>query len=314
MDVEYACNSVLNAIEVAEALGARQGRCRDGPRRVRRSAPSRAVRWGRPRAARPTCSPPRATPCPDAGAAVLVRRATAAEADARDGSGAPAPRGILRERVRGRVDALGRRHACRGRHRAPASRPRAHLLRDRRVAAAGRVPRARAGGRPRGRARPCGRLIVDGVALVAVHQVAVAYLDDVPRPPRSACRPGARWSPSPTTATSPPRRSRSSSRDRARDGAGRAGRRRRARRPRGRHQHRRDGGAAVSTRRFTRGVETSYAAARRRPARARRGARDRGDAGGAARPAGHGLRPRRRGQRVVGRHRRPRCARPRPGA
>src|SRR5690606_20570145 len=91
MDVKNACNSVLNAIEVAEALV--------GTGRYRRvlvasgEAPSRAVRWDVPDRETYLLSAPGYT-MSDAGAALLVRPTTPAERSARDEHG-PAPRGIL---------------------------------------------------------------------------------------------------------------------------------------------------------------------------------------------------------------------------
>src|SRR5690606_35477566 len=84
--------SVINAVAVAESLIATG---RYGTVLVAcGEAPSRAVRWDVPDRATYLLSAPGYT-MSDAGAAVLVRRATPAEADARDASGTPAPRGIL---------------------------------------------------------------------------------------------------------------------------------------------------------------------------------------------------------------------------
>lgn len=101
MDVKNACNSVLNAIEVAEALVA-TGRyttvlvaCGE--------APSRAVRWDVPDRATYLLSAPGYT-MSDAGAAVLVQRAprqgdgSAAGAAQGSGSCGDRPRGILARR------------------------------------------------------------------------------------------------------------------------------------------------------------------------------------------------------------------------
>ncbi len=173
MDVKNACNSVLNAIEVAEALVATG---RYGTVLVAcGEAPSRAVRWDVPDRATYLLSAPGYT-MSDAGAAVLVRRATAAEADARDGSGAPAPRGILASAFGaesthwdvGMLPGGGTAH--------PRDLERTYFeidgsrLRDAFLALGPGVvldALGRAG------------LTWDDVALVAVHQVAVAYLDDV---------------------------------------------------------------------------------------------------------------------------------------
>lgn len=173
MDVKNACNSVLNAIEVAEAL---IGTGRYATVLVAcGEAPSRAVRWDVPDRATYLLSAPGYT-MSDAGAAVLVRRATPAEADARDASGAPAPRGILASAFGaesthwdvGMLPGGGTAH--------PRDLERTYFeidgsrLRDAFLALGPGVvldALSRAG------------LAWDDVALVAVHQVAVAYLDDV---------------------------------------------------------------------------------------------------------------------------------------
>src|SRR5690606_18882062 len=173
MDVKNACNSVLNALEVAEALVA-TGRYRT-VLIASGEAPSRAVRWDVPDRATYLLSAPGYT-MSDAGAAVLVRRATPAEADARDASGAPAPRGILASAFGaesthwdvGMLPGGGTAH--------PRDLERTYFeidgsrLRDAFLALGPGVvldALGRAG------------LTWDDVALVAVHQVAVAYLDDV---------------------------------------------------------------------------------------------------------------------------------------
>ncbi|WP_277211894.1 3-oxoacyl-ACP synthase III family protein [Isoptericola croceus] len=173
MDVKNACNSVLNAIEVAEALiGA--GRyatvlvaCGE--------APSRGVRQDVPDRATYLLSAPGYT-MSDAGAAVLVRRATPDEAGARDAQGRPAPRGILASAFGadsqhwdvGMLPGGGTAH--------PRDPERTYFeidgsrLRDAFLALGPDVvleALERAG------------VTWDDVALVAVHQVAVAYLDDV---------------------------------------------------------------------------------------------------------------------------------------
>ncbi|MCB7137867.1 3-oxoacyl-ACP synthase III family protein [Cellulosimicrobium marinum] len=173
MDVKNACNSVLNAIEVAEALVAtgRYGTvliaCGE--------APSRAVRWDVPDRATYLLSAPGYT-MSDAGAAVLVRRATPAEARARDVAGRAAPRGILASAFGaesthwdvGMLPGGGTAH--------PRDLDRTYFeidgsrLRDAFLALGPGVVLD---------ALRRARLTWDDVALVAVHQVAVAYLDDV---------------------------------------------------------------------------------------------------------------------------------------
>ncbi|WP_407317152.1 ketoacyl-ACP synthase III [Isoptericola halotolerans] len=173
MDVKNACNSVLNAIEVAEALVGAGGyrtvliTCGEAPTRgVRRDVPDRATYL---------LSAPGYT-ISDAGAAVLVRRATPEESGARDAQGRPAPRGILAsafgaDSTRWDVGMLpggGTAH--------PRDPERTYFEID--------------GSRLREAFLALGPDVVhqaleragvtwDDVALVAVHQVAVAYLDDV---------------------------------------------------------------------------------------------------------------------------------------
>ncbi|WP_265522224.1 3-oxoacyl-ACP synthase III family protein [Oerskovia flava] len=168
MDVKNACNSVLNALEVAEALVA-TGRyatilvaCGE--------APSRAVRWDVPDRATYVLSAPGYT-MSDAGAAVLVRRATAGDQQAEGG-----PRGILASAFGaesshwdvGMLPGGGTAH--------PRDVDRTYFeidgsrLREAFLALGPDVildALARAG------------MTWDDVALVAVHQVALAYLDDV---------------------------------------------------------------------------------------------------------------------------------------
>lgn len=173
MDVKNACNSVLNAIEVAEALVATG---RYGTVLVASGeAPSRAVRWDVPDRATYLLSAPGYT-MSDAGAALLVRRATPEEAGARDGEGRPAPRGILASAFGadsthwdvGMLPGGGTAH--------PRDLDRTYFEID--------------GSRLREAFLALGPGVVldaleragvtwDDVALVAVHQVAVAYLDDV---------------------------------------------------------------------------------------------------------------------------------------
>lgn len=173
MDVKNACNSVLNALEVAEAL---IGTGRYATVLVASGeAPSRAVRWDLPDRATYLLSAPGYT-MSDAGAAVLVRRATEADASARDADGSPAPRGILASAFGaesthwdvGMLPGGGTAHPRdleRTYFEIDGSRLREAFL----ALGPGVVLDAldRAG------------LTWDDVALVAVHQVAVAYLDDV---------------------------------------------------------------------------------------------------------------------------------------
>ncbi|MFV2143476.1 3-oxoacyl-ACP synthase III family protein [Isoptericola sp. G70] len=173
MDVKNACNSVLNGIEVAEALiGA--GRyatvlvaCGEAPTRgVRHDVPDRATYL---------LSAPGYT-MSDAGAAVLVRRATPEEAGARDEQGRPAPRGILAsafgaDSTRWDVGMLpggGTAH--------PRDPERTYFEID-----GSRLREAFLALGPDVVLRALAQAGVtwDDVALVAVHQVAVGYLEDV---------------------------------------------------------------------------------------------------------------------------------------
>ena len=173
MDVKNACNSVVNAIEVAEALVARG---RYGTVLVAcGEAPSRAVRWDVPDRATYLLSAPGYT-MSDAGAALLLRRATAADAGAVDGAGRAAPRGVLAAAF-----------AAESRHWDVGMLPGGGTAHPRDV---DRTYFEIDGGRLREAFLALGPDVVlralaeagvtwDDVALVAVHQVAVAYLDDV---------------------------------------------------------------------------------------------------------------------------------------
>ncbi|WP_240666430.1 3-oxoacyl-ACP synthase III family protein [Oerskovia turbata] len=176
MDVKNACNSVLNAIEVAEALVA-AGRyatvliaCGE--------APSRAVRWDVPDRATYVLSAPGYT-MSDAGAAVLVRRAprpvVGTSGDGTSGA-APAPAGILASAFGAESTHWDVGMLPGGGTAFPRDLDRTYFeidgsrLRDAFLALGpGVILEAldRAG------------LTWDDVALVAVHQVAVAYLADV---------------------------------------------------------------------------------------------------------------------------------------
>ena len=165
MDVKNACNSVLNGIEVAEALIA-TGRyatvlvaCGE--------APSRAVRWDVPDRATYLLSAPGYT-MSDAGAAVLLRRATPADAAAGRGVLAAAFTAESRHWDVGMLPGGGTAH--------PRDVGRSYFEID--------------GARLREAFLALGPDVVldalaqagvtwDDVALVAVHQVAVAHLDDV---------------------------------------------------------------------------------------------------------------------------------------
>ncbi|WP_344008198.1 3-oxoacyl-ACP synthase III family protein, partial [Isoptericola halotolerans] len=173
MDVKNACNSVLNGIEVADAL---IGTGRYGTVLVAcGEAPSRGVRRDVPDRAAYLLSAPGYT-MSDAGAAVLVRRATADEAGAVDERGRPAPRGILASAFGadsthwdvGMLPGGGTAH--------PRDPDKTYFEID--------------GSRLREAFLALGPDVVlealrragvtwDDVALVAVHQVAVAYLEDV---------------------------------------------------------------------------------------------------------------------------------------
>ncbi len=187
MDVKNACNSVLNAIEVAEALVA-TGRyatvliaCGE--------APSRAVRWDVPDRATYLLSAPGYT-MSDAGAAVLVQRAPGRSegwepaAEAGDRLGSAHGRGACGDRPRGILaSAFGAESSHwdvgmlpGGGTAFPRDLDRTYFeidgsrLRDAFLALGPGVildALVRAG------------LTWDDVALVAVHQVAVAYLADV---------------------------------------------------------------------------------------------------------------------------------------
>ncbi|MFJ2297197.1 3-oxoacyl-ACP synthase III family protein [Oerskovia paurometabola] len=185
MDVKNACNSVLNAIEVAEALVAtgRYGTvliaCGE--------APSRAVRWDVPDRATYLLSAPGYT-MSDAGAAVLVRRApqpvvgTSGDGASDDGasgdgaSGDAPPAGILASAFGAESTHWDVGMLPGGGTAFPRDLDRTYFeidgsrLRDAFLALGpGVILEAldRAG------------LTWDDVALVAVHQVAVAYLADV---------------------------------------------------------------------------------------------------------------------------------------
>jgi len=179
MDVKNACNSVLNAIEVAEALVA-TGRyttvlvaCGE--------APSRAVRWDVPDRATYLLSAPGYT-MSDAGAAVLVQRAprqgdgSAAGAAQGSGSCGDRPRGILASAFGAESSHWDVGMLPGGGTAFPRDLDRTYFeidgsrLRDAFLALGPGVildALVRAG------------LTWDDVALVAVHQVAVAYLADV---------------------------------------------------------------------------------------------------------------------------------------
>ena len=187
MDVKNTCNSVLNAIEVAEALVA-TGRyatvliaCGE--------APSRAVRWDVPDRATYLLSAPGYT-MSDAGAAVLVQRAPGRSegwepaAEAGDRLGSAHGRGACGDRPRGILaSAFGAESSHwdvgmlpGGGTAFPRDLDRTYFeidgsrLRDAFLALGPGVildALVRAG------------LTWDDVALVAVHQVAVAYLADV---------------------------------------------------------------------------------------------------------------------------------------
>lgn len=175
MDVKNACNSVLNAIEVAEALVAtgRYGTvliaCGE--------APSRAVRWDVPDRATYLLSAPGYT-MSDAGAAVLVRRAPRPVVGASgDGASDDAPpAGILASAFGAESTHWDVGMLPGGGTAFPRDLDRTYFeidgsrLRDAFLALGpGVILEAldRAG------------LTWDDVALVAVHQVAVAYLADV---------------------------------------------------------------------------------------------------------------------------------------
>jgi len=172
MDVKNACNSVLNALEVAEALVAAGSY--SNVLVVSGEAPSRAVRWDIPDRETYLLSAAGFT-MSDAGAALLVRPTTAAERTARDEHG-PAPRGILASAFGadsgkwdvGMLPGGGTAH--------PRDLSRTYFEID--------------GSRLREAFLSLGPAVVlealdragltwDDVALVAVHQVAVAYLEDV---------------------------------------------------------------------------------------------------------------------------------------
>ncbi|MHA7135521.1 3-oxoacyl-ACP synthase III family protein [Oerskovia turbata] len=180
MDVKNACNSVLNAIEVAEALIAtgRYGTvliaCGE--------APSRAVRWDVPDRATYRLSAPGYT-MSDAGAAVLLRRAPEPVAGQGTGAGAGAaaapdsrtraPRGILASAFGAESTHWDVGMLPGGGTAFPRDTERSYFeidgarLRDAFLALGPGVildALDRAG------------LTWDDVALVAVHQVAVAYL------------------------------------------------------------------------------------------------------------------------------------------
>lgn len=175
MDVKNACNSVLNALEVAEAL-IRTGRY--GCVLVASGeAPSRAVRWDVPDRATYLRSAAGYT-MSDGGAAVLVRAAAMgiAAAGAADAGAGAAPAGILASAFAaesahwtiGTLPGGGTAHprdADRTYFDIDGSRLREAFL----ALGPGTVldVLARAG------------LTWDDVALVAVHQVAVTYLADV---------------------------------------------------------------------------------------------------------------------------------------
>ncbi len=174
MDVKNACNSVLNALEVANALIAA------GSYRavlvVSGEAPSRAVRWDVPDRETYLTSAAGYT-MSDAGAALLVRPTTAAERDARDDHG-PAPRGILASAFGADSSKWDVGMLPGGGTAFPRDLERTYFEID--------------GSRLREAFLALGPEVVlealdraglgwDDVALVAVHQVAVAYLDDVHR-------------------------------------------------------------------------------------------------------------------------------------
>ncbi len=171
MDVKNACNSVLNAIEVAEALVATG---RYGTVLVAcGEAPSRAVRWDVPDRATYLLSAPGYT-MSDAGAAVLVRRAPEPVVGTSDD--APAPAGILASAFGAESTHWDVGMLPGGGTAFPRDLDRTYFeidgsrLRDAFLALGpGVILEAldRAG------------LTWDDVALVAVHQVAVAYLADV---------------------------------------------------------------------------------------------------------------------------------------
>ncbi|MFD6093063.1 3-oxoacyl-ACP synthase III family protein [Oerskovia sp. NPDC060338] len=177
MDVKNACNSVLNALEVAEALVA-TGRyatvlvaCGE--------APSRAVRWDVPDRATYLLSAPGYT-MSDAGAAVLVQRATGHGEGSGPAHGTCAcsdrPRGILASAFGAESSHWDVGMLPGGGTAFPRDLDRTYFeidgsrLRDAFLALGPGVildALVRAG------------LTWDDVALVAVHQVAVAYLADV---------------------------------------------------------------------------------------------------------------------------------------
>lgn len=166
MDVKNACNSVLNGIEVAEALVA-TGRYRT-VLVASGEAPSRAVRHDVPDRATYALSAPGYT-MSDAGAAVLVGRPPAV-------APGQAPRGILASAFSARSEHWDVGMLPGGGTAHPRDVERTFFeidggrLRDAFCALGpGVVEEAleRAG------------LTLDDVTLVAVHQVAVAYLDDV---------------------------------------------------------------------------------------------------------------------------------------
>lgn len=174
MDVKNACNSVLNAVEVAEALIATG---RYGTVLVAcGEAPSRAVRWDVPDRATYLLSAPGYT-MSDAGAAVLVRRPGPDDVVV-DRTGRTVRRGLLASVFGaesshwdvGMLPGGGTAHPReveRGYFEIDGSRLREAFL----ALGPGVVLEAltRAG------------VTWDEVAFVAVHQVAVAYLDDVHR-------------------------------------------------------------------------------------------------------------------------------------
>lgn len=173
MDVKNACNSVLNGIEVADALIA-SGRystvlvaCGE--------APSRGVRWDVPDRDTYFLSAPGYS-MSDAGAAVLLRRAGRHDATAVDPQGNPAPRGILASAFTADSTHWDVGMLPGGGTAYPRDVERSYFEIDGR-----RLREAFLALGPDVVLRAMAEAGIgwDDVALVAVHQVALIYLDDV---------------------------------------------------------------------------------------------------------------------------------------